>query len=264
MSLTCADRASRQSSTVSAATVVFRLARVLLHLAGGLATCAFIFPFIGAAARASHVRRWSGELLSVCGLQVRVIRHDGGEAGWSGLTVANHVSWLDVFVINTVQPCRFVAKSEIRGWPLMGWLAHRTGTIFIARGRVRDVRRIFEGLVSSLTAGETVAFFPEGTTAPQGAMLPFHPNLFEAAIDAHVPIQPCALRYVDAAENWHKAAEFIGETTFAQSLMMIVKARGMVVELIVLPAISSEGAHRRELAEAARGVIVAGLGCNQE
>jgi 1-acyl-sn-glycerol-3-phosphate acyltransferase len=263
MSLTCADRASPQSFTVSTATAVFRLARVLLHLAGGLATCAFIFPFIGAAARASHVRRWSGELLSVCGVQVRVIRRDGGEAGWNGLTVANHVSWLDVFVINTVQPCRFVAKSEIRGWPLMGWLAHKTGTIFIARGRVRDVRRIFEGLVSSLTAGESVAFFPEGTTAPQGAMLAFHPNLFEAAIDAHVPIQPCAVRYVDAEGNWHRAADFVGETTFAQSLMRIVKARSVVAELVVLPAISSEGAHRRELAEATQNVIAIGLGKHQ-
>src|SRR4051794_36096790 len=99
MSLTSADSAPQQSPTVSTATAAFRLARVTFHLAGGLAICAFIFPFIGSASRASHVRRWSGELLAVCGLQVRVIRRDGRKEGLSGLTVANHVSWLDVFVI---------------------------------------------------------------------------------------------------------------------------------------------------------------------
>lgn len=259
MSLTSAELSAQTSQTVSPVTVAFRLARVILHVMGGLATCAFIFPFSGPASRAWHVRRWSGELLAVCGVKVRVIRRDGGQGGLNGLIVSNHVSWLDIFLINTVQPCRFVSKAEVRSWPMIGWLAYKTGTIFIERGRLRDVRRIFEGLVHSLKAGEAVAFFPEGTTATQGELLPFHSNLFEAAIDAHVQVQPCAVRYVDEDGNWCRAADFIGETTFADSLLMIVKAQGMVAELIILPSISSEGEHRRELAESVRGNVMVAL-----
>src|SRR6185312_4366787 len=103
MSLTSADLPAQTSSTVSPVTAAFRLARVILHVIGGLATCAFIFPFIGPVSRAWHVRRWSGELLAVCGVKMRVIRRDGGQGGLNGLIVSNHVSWLDVFLINTVQ-----------------------------------------------------------------------------------------------------------------------------------------------------------------
>ncbi len=103
------------------------------------------------------------------------------------------------------QPCRFVAKSDIRDWPLIGWLCDKAGTVFIARGKQRDVRRIYQGLVTSIRAGERIAFFPEGTTVGQGTLLPFHANLFEAAIDA-VPVQPYALRYVDQDGRLHGAS----------------------------------------------------------
>src|SRR5690606_21315559 len=98
------------------------------------------------------------------------------------LFVANHISWLDIFVINAMQPSHFVAKSEIRDWPVLGWLCAKAGTVFIARGRLRDVRRIYQGLVERLQVGEPVAFFPEGATSSQGSLQPFHANLFEAAI----------------------------------------------------------------------------------
>ena len=96
------------------------------------------------------------------------------------------------FAPDSIQTCQFVAKSDIRDWPLIGWLCEKGGTIFIARGKQRDVRRIFQGLVTSIEAGARVAFFPEGTTAAQGSILPFHANLFEAALDAKVPVHtPC-------------------------------------------------------------------------
>jgi 1-acyl-sn-glycerol-3-phosphate acyltransferase len=175
------------------------------------------------------------------------------------LIVSNHISWLDIFAVNTCRPCRFVAKSDIRDWPLLGWLCDRAGTIFIARGRQRDVRRIFQGLVQSIHAGERVAFFPEGTTSLQGTVLPFHPNLFEAAIDAAVPVQPYALRYLDRTGRPHPAVEYVGDTTFVQSLLMILRHRDITAELMVLPAIPSSGAHRRELAAAAHDAIAGAL-----
>ncbi|HJV83643.1 lysophospholipid acyltransferase family protein [Noviherbaspirillum sp.] len=241
--------------------VAFRLLRVVLHLFRGLAICALIFPRTDAAGRQNHVRRWSRELLALCNVAVQIRHAQGVPDAPRALIVANHVSWLDIFVINTFHPCRFVAKSDIRDWPLIGWLCEKTGTIFISRGKLRDVRRIYQGLVASLHAGEHVAFFPEGTTAPQGTLLPFHANLFEAAIEAEVPVQPYAVRYVDKDGRLHPAADFVGEMSFLESMLTVLKAGGMIVQLTLLPTIETGVvSHRRELADAARHAIASALG----
>jgi len=236
--------------------------RVMLHLVQGLCTSAFIFPFISTASRDQRIKKWSAGLLAI--LQVEVdIRNDAG-AATQALIVSNHVSWLDIFVINSLQPCRFVAKADIRSWPALGWLCEKSGTIFIARGKQREVRRVYEGLVTSIRAGERIAFFPEGTTAAQGTLLSFHPNLFEAAIEAGVPVQPYALRYVDEQGNLHAAADFIGDMTFVDSMLLIMKARKMTAQLTLLPAIASTGTHRRDLSLEARQAIATKLGYEQQ
>ena len=238
----------------------FRILRLAVHLFLGMAICAFIFPWTAAAGRQAHIRRWSRQLLGICGIQVVVRQLDGAALPPRSLIVGNHISWLDIFVVNAMQPCRFVAKSDIRNWPFIGWLCAKTGTIFISRGKPSDVRRIFQGLVRSIEAGERVAFFPEGTTAAQGKLLPFHANLFEAAIDAGVPVQPYALRYLDAQGKYHPAADFIGEMTIVESILAILRAGSITAELTQLQSISTAGAHRRELAVVARKVIADGLG----
>ena len=231
------------------------MARLVLHLFVGLWKCAFLFPWLGSAAREQRVQRWSRQLIAICGVKLMLRNDAGAEAVSPGLIISNHVSWLDIFVINSVHPCHFVAKSDIRDWPLIGWLCDKAGTIFIARGRQRDVRRIYAGLVRSIHDGDRVAFFPEGTTAAQGTVLPFHANLFEAAIEARVPVQPYALRYLDDDGALHPAADFIGDTTFAESVAVILRNRRLTAELIRLPAIDSDGANRRELAQAAHAAI---------
>ncbi|MBS0308766.1 MAG: 1-acyl-sn-glycerol-3-phosphate acyltransferase [Proteobacteria bacterium] len=235
--------------------IVWNLLRVCLHLCIGLWTCALVFPFTDDAGRAWRIKHWSVKLLAICGIEVEVVHSVAGPLAPRALIVANHISWLDIFVINTLHPCRFVAKSDIRNWPLIGWLCDKSGTIFIARGKLRDVRRIYEGLVHSLQVGEHVAFFPEGTTSLQGTVLPFHSNLFEAAVEAQVPVQPFALRYVDAGGGFPKAIEFVGDMTFVESMVAILKAGRIRAELIRLPLIETAGCHRRELGEAAREAI---------
>ena len=112
----------------------------------------------------------------------------------------------------------------------------------------------------SIEAGERVAFFPEGTTAPQGTLLPFHANLFEAAIDAGVPIQPLALRYLDAAGALYAGVDYIGDMSFAESMMTILRGPQVRAQIIVLPAIACDGHNRRELAAATHDRIAAALG----
>lgn len=239
--------------------LVFRLVRLVLHMFYGMLVCATLFPWIGPASRNNHIRRWSKQLLGMCKVTVEMapgsitpLEH--------AMVVANHVSWLDIFVIDALYPCRFVAKAEIRSWPLAGWLADKAGTVFIARGNRRDLRHIFKGLVHSLQAGERVGFFPEGTTAAQGSLLPFHANLFEAAIDASVMVQPFALSYADDAGRAHPSVDFIGDMTFAQSVVAIMKGTPIRARLHSLPAMPAAGAHRRELAQAAHDAVAGALG----
>lgn len=234
--------------------------RVMLHLLQGLLTAAVIFPWINSASRDRRIKQWSAALLAILHIKVELQVQVGAESEPGALIVANHVSWLDIFVINSQNPCRFVAKADIRSWPALGWLSAQAGTIFIARGKQREVRRVYEGLVTSIEAGERIAFFPEGTTAAQGGVLPFHSNLFEAAIEAKVPVQPYAIRYIDEQGELHRSADFIGDMTFVDSMLLIMKTRRMTAQLIVLPTIDTTGAHRRELAQQTRAVIAGALG----
>ena len=238
---------------------IFRWLRLAIHLCVGLIKCGLLFPFLDHAGRERRIQRWSAQLIAICGVSLQVNHTAQAEPVSPALIICNHISWLDIFVINSVHACRFVAKSDIRDWPLIGWLCDKSGTIFIARGKQRDVRRIYAGLVQSIHNGERVAFFPEGTTSAQGTVLPFHANLFEAAIEAQVPVQAYAIRYRDAAGNYHPAADFIGEMSFAESVLMILRHPAMHAELSRLPAVSSEGAHRRELAVTMRAKIAQAL-----
>jgi 1-acyl-sn-glycerol-3-phosphate acyltransferase len=237
--------------------LAWRLARVTVHLLAGLATCALVFPWAGRRLRDAATRRWSRRLLAIC--NVRVEAAPGAPPLEHALFVANHISWLDIFVINSLYPCRFVAKSEIRAWPVLGWLAAAAGTVFIARGNRRELRHIFKGIVAVLGQGERVAFFPEGTVAQQGTVLPFHANLFEAAIDARVPVQPCALAYLDEAGHWHRGVDYTGEVSFVDSLMTILQGAPVRARLTCLAPLEGAGAHRRELAQAAHDAIQAAL-----
>jgi 1-acyl-sn-glycerol-3-phosphate acyltransferase len=232
-----------------------RLFRVSLHLFSGLAICALVFPWLGSARRQARIRSWSRRLLGICGVSLE----QEGAALAHALVVANHVSWLDIFVINSSHPCRFVAKSEIRDWPLLGWLVAQAGTVFIARGSRRDLRHTFKGIVTSLELGQRVAFFPEGTTAAQGELLTFHANLFEAAIDAGVMVQPYALEYLDRDGALHPAVDFVGDMSFATSIVAILSGGAVRARLVCLPAFDARGAHRRELAVGAREAVAQAL-----
>ena len=233
-----------------------QIGRVAVHVTRGLMICLVLFPWLKPEAKKGHIQSWSRQLLDIFRVRVKMNMTDMPSGA---VVVANHVSWLDIFVINSLAPCRFVAKSDIRSWPALGWLAEQAGTIYISRGSKADVKRIYQYLIDQILAGERVAFFPEGTTARQGEVLPFHANLFEAAIQAKVPVQPFALRYLDRDGVLHDAVEFIGDMTFAASMVSIMNAEEIIVELQGLEFIESDGAHRRELAAAARKAVAQAL-----
>jgi 1-acyl-sn-glycerol-3-phosphate acyltransferase len=219
--------------------------------------CAVIFPFVGPRERLQQTGRWCAKMARVLGLQVH---GSGVSQGGPVLLVANHISWLDILAINAVHPARFVSKADVRAWPLLGWLVAGGGTLFIERERKRDALRVVHQIAESLKQGDTVAMFPEGTTGDGLTLLPFHANLMQAAISTATPLQPIALRYVDADSQPSRAVVWVGDTTLATSLWQVAMADRIEVFVTQLPVVPSQERDRRELAESLRQQIAGTLG----
>lgn len=176
------------------------------------------------------------------------------------LIAANHVSWLDILAIHAVCPqARFVAKADVRQWPLINRLVDAADTLYIERERRRDAMRVVHQTADALRAGHTVAVFPEGTTGPGPHLLPLHANLLQAAIAAEAALQPVVLRFADARSAFSPSAAYIGDTTLAQSLWLIACGEQLRVEVTVLEAFGTRHADRRALVELLRGKLDAVL-----
>jgi 1-acyl-sn-glycerol-3-phosphate acyltransferase len=194
----------------------------------------------------------------LAGLEVRVRVHgDRSSPEAPELLVANHVSWLDVYVLNAIREARFVAKSETRGWPLVGIAAARFDSLFIVRGSIRDAARVERAIAAALRAGDSVAFFPEGTTSDGTRLRRFHPALFQAAVDAGTTVRPIAIRYplADGAPN--PAVPFVGDMTFVESLVRVARAPTVAAEVTFLPPL--RGDCRRQLASRAQRLVAEAL-----
>jgi 1-acyl-sn-glycerol-3-phosphate acyltransferase len=236
-----------------------RLARVGLHLARGIAIAALVFPFVRPEGRRAHIRDWSRALLDILKVRLSIKGMCSERFSAPLMLVANHVSWLDIYAINAVLPARFVAKSEIREWPLMGWFSEKAGTVFIRRARRRDTVHVVEQLTRVMLGGEPVAVFPEGTTTDGATVLKFHSSLLQPAVLARAVLHPIAIRYVRGDGTRCLEAAYIGGHTLWDSLKQVAGQPEIRVELVFLPALESDGRQRRELACAARSLILRSL-----
>ncbi|HKO87043.1 MAG TPA: lysophospholipid acyltransferase family protein [Burkholderiales bacterium] len=200
------------------------------------------------------MKKWSRHLMRVLGLRVQVI---GSPCSLHNVrvVVGNHVSWLDIFLIYTETPGLFVAKSEIRNWPVIGGLIDRVGTLFIERGSPQHARKINSQIVETISAGRVMCLFPEGATTWGDSVLPFHAALFQPAIEARAKLLPVALRYKTGDGQLCTAASYAGETTLIQSLWRIVSQRNIVAELHFLDPIDAAESDRRELAAQLESMI---------
>jgi 1-acyl-sn-glycerol-3-phosphate acyltransferase len=176
------------------------------------------------------------------------------------MIAANHVSWADIFVIASLRHTRFVAKSEIRDWPLAGWLAQKSGTIFIRRARRHDTARINEVVHEALGEGECVGLFPEGTTTEGDRLLKFHSSLFEPAVANRARIYPAAVRYESPDGSPLRAVAYVGDLSFAQSLGLVIRTRETIARLAFAPPIATDGLTRQEAAAEAHRRVASLLG----
>ena len=150
---------------------VWKILRGLWHLLAGLWTIYMRFPRLGTEQREMQVQVWSLQFLALWGIHLRVI----GQPVVSGpaLLVSNHISWLDILVIHAARYCRFVSKSDVRDWPLVGALATGSGTLYIERSSRKDALRMVGEMANALKAGDVLAVFPEGTTSDGLSLFPF-------------------------------------------------------------------------------------------
>lgn len=235
-----------------------RGARLALHISYGMLLAVF-YPYLNPTRQRRILKRWSRQLLNILNIGIQIEGHQPARSEDGCLMVANHVSWLDVFVLNALHPSRFIAKSEVRGWPIIGWLCRRSGTIFIERAVRRDTALINQRVGMLLKQGVCVGLFPEGTSTDGRQVGHFHSALIQSAIDAGVRLCPIALRYHDEQGKLSTVAAFTGDTTLVQSIFRILRCRHHNVLAVFTPALTTINENRRVLARSAQEAIARGL-----
>ncbi len=208
-----------------------------------------------------HITRW------VCRMSFWIlgIKHTvrGRPMVGRGAVVANHTSWLDIFALNAAKRIYFVSKSEVAGWPGIGWLARATGTVFIERNRAkaREQTALFQ---ARLLAGHKLLFFPEGTSTDGLQVLPFKTTLFAAFFAENlrdkIAVQPVSVIYHAPPNTDIRFYGWWGDMSFgAHLLATLAPARqGAVTVIYHDPLQVSDFNDRKSLALACEQTVRAG------
>jgi len=233
----------------------WRSLRLGMHIVQGALTIALIYRFCSEVQQDRLRQRWSRRLLAMLGIK---LSHEG-QPQPGALLVANHISWLDIYVINAIAPSAFVSKAEVRGWPLIGWLAARNSTIFLQRGSRGHARIVNKEINGVLGMGRNVAVFPEGTTTDGSQVLHFHAALLQPAVSAGRPVQALAISYLDGEGRPTAAPAYDGDLSLGACLANILAHRSLTARLCAAEPMATDAEtalNRRELAQTARADII--------
>ena len=239
---------------MNTARACWRVCRVLSHALWGLAQILVLFPRLSQQRRDARVQVWALRMLERLGVDLKIT----GTPPAMGpmLLVSNHISWLDILVLHAARHCRFVSKSDVKHWPLVGTLATGAGTLYIERASRRDAMRVVHHMAQALKDGDVLAVFPEGTTGDGTVLLPFHANLIQAAISAQAPVQPVALKFVDGRSGLpSQAMSYIGDESLLGSVWRTLSARHLRAEVAYGEPQLANGRDRRTWAQALHAEI---------
>ena len=230
-----------------------------VHLLYAVAIAALLLPWLPDKARIRVERRWNMGLMGILNIKIRLCGVVPDLSVQNMMLVANHVSWLDIYLLSAVRPARFVSKVEVRSWPIVGWLAHKTGTLFIDRTKRHDTARVNHEMSAILNNGGCVAVFPEGTTSNGSLLRPFHASLLQPAVHSQSQVWPAAIRYTHADGSHNMAPAYVDELSFGESLSLILSQAIIYAEVEFMPPIAAHGKARRELASEAELAIASAL-----
>ncbi|UAK24804.1 lysophospholipid acyltransferase family protein [Sphingomonas nostoxanthinifaciens] len=230
---------------------LFRLVAVVLLLA----VCVPCFLVTRAFGKGDFwVRTFLARMGWLLGLRVRVV---GRPLPANVLFAANHSSWLDILTLGGEARARFIAKSEIEGWGLVGTLARLAGSVFVSRDRRSATRAQADAVALALREGRPVALFAEGGTGDGVLLDPFRPALFAAAVEAGSAVQPVAIDYGtrNAEMAWPDGMRF------SEEMKRILNRPGRIdVTIHFMPALDARALGRKELAGRAQAAVADALG----
>jgi 1-acyl-sn-glycerol-3-phosphate acyltransferase len=263
MTVASPARAGRGSPIARAGRYFVRVPMLLWHLLvhlplAMLAITPLTARIVIGGERIDHrvIRMWSAGLMRVFGFRPRRV---GTPAAGAILFVANHVSWVDIVALHSQRMMGFVAKREIAGWPLVGWMAARGETIFHQRGSTESLGGVLHEMLARLRGGRSVGVFPEGRTRDGREVGPFHARIFLAAVEAGARVQPVALRYGAHGDAQTLVAFAPGES-FLGNFVRLLGEPARLAELHFLePIAPADAGGRRRIAETARERIIAAL-----
>lgn len=224
----------------------------MLLLLSALLLSLCLFPLCSALARARLKSSWALALLDALGVELDA---DLTYAVPGSLLVANHISWIDIYVINAALPAAFVSKEEVRHWPVLGWLAARNETIFLRRGSRGHARIINQEVAAYLDKGLHVAVFPEGTTTDGRSLLHFHAALLQPALTAGKAVLPVAISYWEVDGQRSLAPRYDGDISLGQCTRAILGRRRLIARLTTTPILGLHGENRKQVAAEARAAI---------
>jgi 1-acyl-sn-glycerol-3-phosphate acyltransferase len=225
-----------------------KLLHAITHALRGWWTIRTVFPRLPQEERNARVQQWSGRMLEIMGITLHV--QGTPPARGPVLLVCNHLSWLDITAIHAARHVRFVSKSGVRQWPLIGTLSDGAGSLYIERESRRDALRVVHHMTESLRNGDLLAVFPEGTTSDGRGLLPFHANLLQAAISSGAPVVPMALRFADGASGEiSQAPRYIDDDNLMVSLWNTLRAPPLLAIVRFGEPQDSTGRERREWAQ---------------
>jgi len=235
--------------------VFYRLILFALLVVIGLLITLLLFPLVSWQSKRRIIKTWSHWLLRALGIRLVVDRVPPA-ANLQGLMVSNHSSWIDIFATNAVQAVRFISKSEIRDWPVLGRLVTMAGTLYVERGNRSKINETNQSIRDAVAAGDLIGFYPEGTTTDGTYLLPFKTNLFQPAVDYQMTVYPVAVSYRQRGQKT-RIASYEGDTSFGESFLSLTRATGLEVHVAFGdPIDGTTFGHRAALASAAQEAIV--------
>ena len=234
---------------------IYRLLHLLAHIVKGL-----FLSYTRLHGTQSHdlsdaqheiIQNWLHRSAEIVGIDIQV---NGTPTPPPAFVVSNHISWIDILIISSVLPISFLSKAEIRDWPVIGTLAAKAGTLFIHRGSKNGAAEAIALMKTKLTAGQSVASFPEAKTTHGFEVHRFHPRLFAAAVDTGVLVQPVALRYPHE-DGSHPHVPYVDEANIIKHSFRIMCAKSTLAEVTICEPILSENQMRDKLSQSARNAI---------
>ena len=196
-------------------------------------------------------RQWHRQVCRAFNIDINVI---GSLPNEPMLIVANHISWLDITTTGSIISARYLSKYEVVGWPVIGWLARKAGTLFIKKGTRASTTQSLDQMTAALSSGDHVVLFPEGKTTDGEKVRKFHARLFQCAIDSNKKVQPVFINYPHET-GVHPKAPFIDDITLYESAIGLLGEPHLKVDLHFLEPVSCENKTRSELAKECETLI---------